>query len=36
MICAVWLDPPEGLSAGDAGRQLYEEFIEQGGTEVEE
>lgn len=36
MICVVWLDPPAGLSAEDAGRQLYEEFIEDGGTEVEE
>lgn len=36
MICAVWLDPPEGLSAEDAGRQQYEEFVEHGGTEVEE
>jgi hypothetical protein len=36
MICAVWLDPPEAQSAEDAGRQLYEEFVEQGGNEAEE
>ena len=36
MICAVWQDLPEGLSAEEAGRQLYEEYVEQGGTGVEE
>lgn len=36
MICAVWLDPPEGLTAKDAGRQLYREFVEQGGTRIED
>lgn len=36
MICAVWLDPPEGLTAEAAGRQLYREFVEQGGTQIED
>jgi formylglycine-generating enzyme required for sulfatase activity len=36
MICAVWLDPPEGLTAEGAGRQLYREFVEQGGTRIED
>jgi len=36
MICAVWLDPPEGLSAEDAGRRLYKKFVARGGTRVEE
>jgi hypothetical protein len=36
MICAVWLDPPEGLTAEDAGRKLYREFVNQGGTRIED
>ncbi len=35
MICAVWLDPPEGLTAKDAGRKLYREYVRQGGTRIE-
>jgi hypothetical protein len=36
LICAVWLDPPAGLSAEEAGSRLYEEFLERGGKGVEE
>ncbi len=36
LICAVWLDPPAELSAEDAGRRLYKEYVRRGGMRVEE
>ena len=36
VICAVWMDPPPGLSAEEAGWRLYREFVDRGGMAVEE
>lgn len=36
VICAVWMDPPSGLPAEEAGWRLYEAFVDRGGMAVEE